>query len=206
MAEVQHKELGSVHLFAYVSETDPGAIGPQKGWVDTGLGVGNYLLKIRNDADDGWVVVSPNNQEVHRVTLAELTVITDVLADIDVLSMDLEGNRYYRVNGHLYAVGDDVGSGGGGVKVDFGGGSAVLGIMSGHVIKSDQDGHTDSWVTYGDFVFQSDFYMTLSFEIVMFVAAPGTFTLRFAQRVESPASPSILKQLSTLSVVDITPS
>lgn len=51
-----HADLTSVHLFAYVQDADPGAVGAGKGWVDT-TGATN-VLKIRNAADSGWETVS----------------------------------------------------------------------------------------------------------------------------------------------------
>jgi hypothetical protein len=52
-----HADATSIHLFAYVQDADPGAIGAGKAWVDT-TGATN-LLKIRNAADSGWEDVGP---------------------------------------------------------------------------------------------------------------------------------------------------
>ncbi len=45
---------GSLHRPGYVQATDPGAVGSGKLWVDTSRGTGEWVLKIRNDADSAW--------------------------------------------------------------------------------------------------------------------------------------------------------
>ena len=42
------------HVIGYVDTGDPGAIGAGKTWVDTNGGTGNWVVKIRNAANDGW--------------------------------------------------------------------------------------------------------------------------------------------------------
>ncbi len=45
------------HVPGYCQSSDPGAIGAQKLWIDTALGVGKWVVKLRNDANDGWDTV-----------------------------------------------------------------------------------------------------------------------------------------------------
>jgi len=52
---IEHSELTSIHRFAYVANSDPGAVGAYKAWVDT-LTTPN-VLKIRNLTDTGWVQI-----------------------------------------------------------------------------------------------------------------------------------------------------
>lgn len=62
MANVIHKDLSgakAVHQFAYVQATDPGAVGASKAWVDTDTTP--PTLKVRNAANNGWIVVSGND-------------------------------------------------------------------------------------------------------------------------------------------------
>lgn len=45
----------AVHQAAFVSNTDPGAVGANKFWIDTSAGTGAYVLKVRNAANDAWL-------------------------------------------------------------------------------------------------------------------------------------------------------
>lgn len=56
MADVQHADLTSIHPFAYVGSSDPGAVGANKGWIDTTTTP--PILKKRKSDDSGWDVVS----------------------------------------------------------------------------------------------------------------------------------------------------
>lgn len=51
----EHANLNSIHKFAYVQSSDPGAIGAKKGWVDTNSSP--FMLKVRNDTNTGWSIV-----------------------------------------------------------------------------------------------------------------------------------------------------
>lgn len=55
----KHSDLvgTALHPPAEISDEDPGAVGAGKGWIDTSEGIGAWVLKIRNDADDDWVAV-----------------------------------------------------------------------------------------------------------------------------------------------------
>ena len=58
MADVQHSNLtgsAAVHPAAYVSSSDPGAVGANKLWIDTTTA--SYRLKIRNATNAAWVTV-----------------------------------------------------------------------------------------------------------------------------------------------------
>lgn len=46
-----HSQSASIHKGAYIQSSDPGAVGAKVLWIDTTSG---YVLKKRNDADDGW--------------------------------------------------------------------------------------------------------------------------------------------------------
>src|SRR4051812_32351454 len=56
MGMIQHEDVTSIHIFAYVTSTDPGAVGAKKGWVDTTTGP-PYVLKVRNNTNTGWNTV-----------------------------------------------------------------------------------------------------------------------------------------------------
>ena len=51
-----HKDLvtGDLHIPGYLDSSDPGAVGAGVLWVDTTGGVGAWVMKYRNSADDGW--------------------------------------------------------------------------------------------------------------------------------------------------------
>ncbi len=53
---IQHRDIvpKDVHVASYIQAGDPGAVGAGIQWVDTNLGTGNWVLKIRNAADTGW--------------------------------------------------------------------------------------------------------------------------------------------------------
>jgi len=53
---IQHADIlaKDTHVASYVQASDPGAVGAGIQWVDTNLGTGNWILKIRNAADTGW--------------------------------------------------------------------------------------------------------------------------------------------------------
>lgn len=52
----EHRSLldAELHKPGYVQSADPGAVGPGKLWVDCSAGPGNWVLKLRNDADTAW--------------------------------------------------------------------------------------------------------------------------------------------------------
>lgn len=52
---IEHENVTSIHRFAYVSNSDPGAVGANKGWVDTNNTP--YTFKIRNVSNTGWVQI-----------------------------------------------------------------------------------------------------------------------------------------------------
>ena len=53
-----HKDLiaGDLHVPGYCQSIDPGAIGAGKYWIDTTLGAGFWILKVRNSTDTGWEI------------------------------------------------------------------------------------------------------------------------------------------------------
>lgn len=48
----------ALHVPGYISDTDPGAVGAGKMWIDTVGGTGAWVAKIRNDTDTGWEEVT----------------------------------------------------------------------------------------------------------------------------------------------------
>lgn len=56
MAGTIHETLTGdlLHVPGYVSDSDPGAVGAGKLWIDINGGAGAYRAKVRNEADDGW--------------------------------------------------------------------------------------------------------------------------------------------------------
>lgn len=73
MADIQHSDVTSIHRFAYVTGTDPGAVGAYKAWVDT-----SYTpprLKLRGAANAFWVDVGIWDTDL--VAIANLTPAED---------------------------------------------------------------------------------------------------------------------------------
>jgi hypothetical protein len=52
----RHPDLtdAELHVPAYVQSSDPGAVGAGIGWIDTSLGTGAWVWKIRNAGDTDW--------------------------------------------------------------------------------------------------------------------------------------------------------
>src|SRR5687768_7935789 len=86
----KHADLTSIHLFAYIQDADPGAVGAGKAWVDT-TGATN-VLKIRNAADTGWeaidlTTVADHNHDadyaalVHAHTTGDITDLAEYIRD-----------------------------------------------------------------------------------------------------------------------------
>lgn len=44
----------NLHVPGYCQNSDPGAVGAGKYWIDTSGGTGAWILKIRNATNDGW--------------------------------------------------------------------------------------------------------------------------------------------------------
>lgn len=47
-----------LHIIGYLQVGDPGAVGAGMTWIDTSGGAGNWVIKIRNAADNGWETTS----------------------------------------------------------------------------------------------------------------------------------------------------
>jgi hypothetical protein len=58
MAKHQDLDAEKAHVPGFFQDTDPGAIGPGKLWIDTSGGSGNWEMKLRNATDDGWEAIS----------------------------------------------------------------------------------------------------------------------------------------------------
>lgn len=58
MAKHQDLDAEKAHVPGFFQDTDPGAIGPGKLWIDTSGGTGNWEMKLRNATDDGWEAIS----------------------------------------------------------------------------------------------------------------------------------------------------
>ncbi len=70
---IQHEDAQQVHKFAYVSSSDPGAVGAHKAWVDTSTTP--YSLKIRSVANTFWLDVGIYDTDL--ITIAGLTPTDD---------------------------------------------------------------------------------------------------------------------------------
>ena len=57
-----HKDLvtADLHVPGYLQDTDPGAVGAGKYWIDSSAGVGLWILKVRNTTNTSWEVLSGN--------------------------------------------------------------------------------------------------------------------------------------------------
>ena len=60
MAYILHNVLEGTnfHLPGYFQAADPGVVGAGIFWTDISGGVGNYLIKVRNEANDGWELIA----------------------------------------------------------------------------------------------------------------------------------------------------
>lgn len=89
MADVQHSALTSVHRFAHVSSSDPGAVGAFHGWVDTSTSP--FTLKVRDSLNTGWASVGASG-------IDQLADLTDVdltgLSDGDVLAWNAGASKW----------------------------------------------------------------------------------------------------------------
>jgi hypothetical protein len=73
MPNIEHKDLTSIHRFAYVSNVNPGAVGAYKAWVDTS--VTPNKLKIRGASNSFWIDVGIWDQDL--LDIANLTPVND---------------------------------------------------------------------------------------------------------------------------------
>lgn len=58
----EHEDLTSIHPFAFVDDSDPGAVGADKGWIDTDHQIPE--LKYRNGDNDDWVSLTGGTDSV----------------------------------------------------------------------------------------------------------------------------------------------
>jgi len=93
-----HKDLtgDELHVPGYMQDTDPGAVGAGKYWIDTSGGVGNYILKVRNSDNSGWEIVSASGiwKLIEKITVeSDTTSIT--------FSTNVEGYTTYKIFGSI---------------------------------------------------------------------------------------------------------
>jgi hypothetical protein len=74
MADVQHKNLTSIHRFAYVQSTDPGNVGAFKAWIDTTSTP--YILKVRNAGNSGWNLIGSETTNFGLTAAGPYAVVT----------------------------------------------------------------------------------------------------------------------------------
>lgn len=81
MSNVQHKTLGgntgdsNLHAPGYWGSTDPGAVGAGRYWIDTAQGFPYYVLKVRNQNNNGWDTIVANvvsDGQVNITTAAQI--------------------------------------------------------------------------------------------------------------------------------------
>lgn len=120
MADIQHEDLTTIHPFAFVGTSDPGAVGVGKGWIDTTATP--HTLKVRNASNTGWEVIG--------TVIVNLNDLTDVVITSatsgDVLTWD--GSHWI----------NQAPSGGGG-------GSSSLVTLTDVNISGQTDGQVVSW-------------------------------------------------------------
>lgn len=63
MAESAHSALTTtnLHVPGYRQDSDPGAVGAGKYWIDSSGGTGTWILKIRNAVDSGWETLASSS-------------------------------------------------------------------------------------------------------------------------------------------------
>lgn len=92
MADIQHNSLTGIelHVPGYVQDTDPGAVGAGKLWIDTSAGTGLWVTKVRNATDTGWEVAG---SAASGVTTYTVTIIDgDLVAGVATIVHNL-GSR-----------------------------------------------------------------------------------------------------------------
>jgi hypothetical protein len=123
MTTIQHADVTSVHLGALITDTDPGAVGAGKLWIDI-TGSPPYPLKVRNALNVGW-------DNVGQAGTGAAIFITDVDPDSSAGAFGLwinlgEGPPYpMRIRNSANSNWDFVEHAGGGVPVAT---ESVMGI------------------------------------------------------------------------------
>jgi len=71
----QHNILTALdlHVPGYQQNSDPGAVGTGKVWIDTSLGAGKWVFKTRNAANDGWENMTPTETDPLSLHLDQTT-------------------------------------------------------------------------------------------------------------------------------------
>lgn len=71
MSLIEHKDLTSIHPFAFVSDTEPDAelLAANKGWIDTSVNPPHF--KLRNEDNDGWITLIQGGIKVYRALLTQ---------------------------------------------------------------------------------------------------------------------------------------
>lgn len=68
------------HKVGYVQSSDPGGIGTGRVWVDTTGGIGGWIIKVRNAANDGWETLGGaggDSTAIHDDVSAEISAVTE---------------------------------------------------------------------------------------------------------------------------------
>ena len=106
-----HKDLvdENLHAVGTISDTDPGAIGAGKVWLDSSGGPGAWVIKIRNEANDDWevtVAAAAAPPHTHLYDDYQIDVVTNgdtvdpqvVFVNGDVVSIDILTQRTTETN------------------------------------------------------------------------------------------------------------
>lgn len=106
-----HRDLvdDNLHAVGVITASDPGAIGAGKMWIDSSGGSGSWVIRIRNEANDGWeeaVVAAGVSPHDHDYTDYQIDVVSNgdtvnpevVFAGGDVVSIDIPTVRTTEVN------------------------------------------------------------------------------------------------------------
>jgi hypothetical protein len=152
-------------------------------------------------SEAGWLIQRPVQTAVLE---ADFPKDDDTLTAVTDLTLTLLAGHWYRVNGQFVVNG----SSGGGVKIDFGGGSATAtaafgGYLTFDALNGQAAGGPIISLTY---VFAGAFedYMSVSFDFTVQVNAGGTLIPRFAQATTDAAA-STMEPCSTIQCIDVTP-
>lgn len=81
MADVQHADLTSIHPFAHIGSSDPGAVGANKGWIDTTTTPS--VLKKRKSDNTGWDVVGVSLADTRQVRVGTIASSSTPTPDAD---------------------------------------------------------------------------------------------------------------------------
>jgi len=87
----------NLHVPGYAQDTDPGAVGTGKYWIDTSGGSGNWVLKVRNVTNDGWEIIASSGGSWKLIESQTVSVDTTTVS----FSTNVSGYNSYQLIGSI---------------------------------------------------------------------------------------------------------